>query len=127
MNAIGDQLYLLPIFQFTYTDNNCISLGLLNTTTPVGRWMLVGLTISIAVWFAVWIGKELNRLDQRALGMVRGGALGNILDRTLHCYVTDFMDLHFGEFRPFLIFFFSSRRRHTRWNCDWSSDVCSSD
>src|SRR6266568_6729789 len=25
------------------------------------------------------------------------------------------------------IFFFSSRRRHTRWNCDWSSDVCSSD
>src|SRR5689334_3660227 len=26
-----------------------------------------------------------------------------------------------------LTFFFSSRRRHTRWNCDWSSDVCSSD
>src|SRR6267143_6077546 len=24
-------------------------------------------------------------------------------------------------------FFFSSRSRHTRWNCDWSSDVCSSD
>src|SRR5689334_24768352 len=24
-------------------------------------------------------------------------------------------------------FFFSSRRRHTRWNCDLSSDVCSSD
>src|SRR6267143_2985542 len=24
-------------------------------------------------------------------------------------------------------FFFSSRRRHTRWNCEWSSDVCSSD
>src|SRR5689334_24499207 len=27
----------------------------------------------------------------------------------------------------FVFFFFSSRRRHTRWNCDWSSDVCSSD
>src|SRR2546427_140746 len=26
-----------------------------------------------------------------------------------------------------LIFFFSSRRRHTRFDCDWSSDVCSSD
>src|SRR5579862_4182783 len=26
-----------------------------------------------------------------------------------------------------VFFFFSSRRRHTRWNCDWSSDVCSSD
>src|SRR6267143_3789857 len=27
----------------------------------------------------------------------------------------------------FFFFFFSSRRRHTIWNCDWSSDVCSSD
>src|SRR5689334_9199833 len=26
-----------------------------------------------------------------------------------------------------MYFFFSSRRRHTIWNCDWSSDVCSSD
>src|SRR5690348_17397729 len=29
--------------------------------------------------------------------------------------------------RRFLVFFFSSRRRHTRWTGDWSSDVCSSD
>src|SRR5689334_24083283 len=28
---------------------------------------------------------------------------------------------------PFVFFFFSGRRRHTRLNCDWSSDVCSSD
>ena len=104
VNAIGEQLYLLPIFQFTYTENNGISLGLLNATNPVGRWMLVGLTSAIAVGVGVWIGKEKNRLDQLALGMVLGGALGNILDRTLHGYVTDFMDLHFGEFRPFLIF-----------------------
>src|SRR2546430_3514488 len=27
----------------------------------------------------------------------------------------------------YVIFFFSSRRRHTRFDCDWSSDVCSSD
>src|SRR5688572_22300589 len=29
--------------------------------------------------------------------------------------------------RQFPVFFFSSRRRHTRFDCDWSSDVCSSD
>src|SRR5260370_14594255 len=29
--------------------------------------------------------------------------------------------------RAILFFFFSSRRRHTRFKCDWSSDVCSSD
>src|SRR6476661_4612965 len=117
LNQLGDQLFLLPFFQFTYTENNGISLGLLNATNPVGRWMLVGLTSAIAVAVAVWIGREANRTDKLALGLVLGGALGNILDRTLHGYVTDFLDLHFrgvpanlcpsfdnGLCRPFLIF-----------------------
>src|SRR5689334_24832554 len=38
-----------------------------------------------------------------------------------------FFFLLFVFFCFFFFFFFSSRRRHTRWNCDWSSDVCSSD
>ena len=104
VHRIGDAHYLLPFFQFTYTENQGISLGLLNATNPVGRWMLVGLTSAIAIAVAVWIGREKNRLDQVALGMVLGGALGNILDRARHGYVTDFLDLHFGEWRPFLIF-----------------------
>ena len=104
IDQIGDQLVLLPVFNFTYTENQGISLGLLNATNPVGRWMLVALTSAIAIGVAVWIGREKNRIDQVSLGMVLGGALGNILDRTRHGYVTDFLDLHFGDFRPFLIF-----------------------
>ena len=98
------QIVLLPIFNLTYTENNGISLGLLNATNPVGRWMLVGLTSAIAIGVAYWIGKEKNRGDQIALGMVLGGALGNILDRVRFGYVVDFADLHFGAFRPFLVF-----------------------
>ena len=98
------QIVLLPIFNLTYTENNGISLGLLNATNPVGRWMLVALTGAIAIGVAYWIGKEKNRLDQAALGMVLGGALGNILDRVRFGYVVDFADLHFGTFRPFLVF-----------------------
>ena len=92
------------IFNLTYTENQGISLGLLNATNPVGRWMLVAVTAAIAVGVAVWIGREKHRLDQAALGMVLGGALGNILDRTRFGYVVDFADLHFGDFRPFLVF-----------------------
>src|SRR5207237_5259191 len=101
---IGDQLVIMPFFNFTYTENNGISLGLFNATTAIGRWMLVAVTSAIAVAVAVWIGREKGRIDQIALGMVLGGALGNILDRVRHGYVTDFADLHFGEWRPFLIF-----------------------
>ena len=117
VSHIGDQMVLLPFFQFTYTENNGISLGLLNATTAVGRWMLVALTGAIALGVAFWMGREENRADQIALGMVLGGALGNILDRTRHGYVVDFADLHVnwipralcpsydnGVCRPFLIF-----------------------
>ena len=98
------QIYLLPIFNLTWTENNGISLGLFNATTEVGRWMLVAVTSAIAIAVAVWIGREKHRWDQAALGMILGGALGNILDRTRHGYVVDFADLHFGTFRPFLVF-----------------------
>ena len=104
INYIGAELYLLSFFQFTYTENNGISLGLLNATTETGRWMLVALTSAIAIGVAVWIGREKDQFDRIALGMVLGGALGNILDRVRHGYVVDFLDLHFGAFRPFYIF-----------------------
>ncbi len=98
------QITLLPIFNFTWTENNGISLGLFNATTEVGRWMLVAMTSAIAIGVAFWIGREKHRWDQAALGMILGGALGNILDRVRHGYVVDFADLHFGAFRPFLVF-----------------------
>ena len=104
LNRIGDQLVLLPIFNFTFTENHGISLGQLTATSDMQRWMLVALTAAIAIGVAVWIGREKLRADQAALGMILGGALGNILDRVRLGYVTDFADLHFGEFRPFLVF-----------------------
>jgi len=98
------QIYILPIFNLTWVENNGISLGLLNASTELGRWMLVAVTAAIAIGVAVWIGREKLRGDQLALGMILGGALGNILDRARHGYVVDFADLHFGTFRPFLVF-----------------------
>ena len=98
------QIVLLPIFNLSWTENNGISLGLLNAETAIGRWMLVAVTGAIAFAVAVWIGREKQRGDQIALGMVLGGALGNILDRVRFGYVVDFADLHFGDFRPFLVF-----------------------
>ena len=48
--------------------------------------------------------REKLRGDVLALSMVLGGALGNIVDRVRYGYVVDYADLHFGTFRPFLIF-----------------------
>ena len=104
LNRLGDQMVLLPIFNFPYTENNGISLGLMQAGNETGRWLLVALTAAIALAVAYWIAREKSRADQLALGMVLGGALGNIFDRVRLGYVVDFLDLHFGEFRPFYIF-----------------------
>ena len=104
INELGDQMVLLPIFNFTFTKNTGISLGLLTANGELGRWLLVAMTAIIAGGIAWWITHEHKRGDQLALGMVLGGALGNILDRVRLGYVTDFADLHFGDWRPFLVF-----------------------
>ena len=98
------QIRILPIFNLTYTENHGISLGLFQASSDAMRWILVAVTAAIAAGVAVWITREEKRGDQIALGMVLGGALGNILDRVRHGYVVDFADLHFGDFRPFFIF-----------------------
>jgi signal peptidase II len=95
---------ILPFFRFWYTENYGISLGLLQAQSDAMRWVLVAVTAAIAAGVGYWITREEKRGDQIALGMVLGGALGNILDRVRHGYVVDFADLHFGEFRPFFIF-----------------------
>ena len=71
---------------------------------PRIRRALVAVTAAIATGVAVWIGREKSRWDILALGLVLGGALGNIVDRARFGYVVDFLDLHFGEFRPFMVF-----------------------
>lgn len=95
---------LLPIFDFTYTENRGISLGLGQATSDTQRWLLVAATAAIATLVAFWITREKQRGDQLALAMILGGALGNIVDRVRFGYVVDFLDLHFGDFRPFLVF-----------------------
>src|SRR4029077_9421963 len=49
--------------------------------------------------------------------------------RSMTCYFADdVLSMSKYDVIFFIIFFFfSSRRRHTRFKCDWSSDVCSSD
>jgi signal peptidase II len=98
------QIHVLPIFNLTWTENRGISLGLLTAEGELGRWLLVAMTAAIAGGIAWWITHEHKRWDQLALGLVLGGALGNILDRVRLGYVVDFADLHFGDFRPFLVF-----------------------
>ena len=95
---------ILPIFRFVWVENHGISMGFLTADSTAERWLLVLLTAGIAVAVVFWLWREQNRLDAGALGLVLGGAAGNITDRVRLGYVADFLDLHFGDMHPFLVF-----------------------
>ena len=103
----GQQLELLPFFDLTRENNYGVSLGLLSARSMEMHYLLVALTGGIALFVAVWMLREKAMGDIAALAMVLGGALGNIRDRWEYGYVIDYADLHFGDFRPFLIFNFA--------------------
>jgi len=103
LQTVGS-IRLLPIFNFTWVQNNGISLNFLAADTHLRRWVLVGFTGAIALTVLIWLWRERNGKDVTALALVLGGAIGNIVDRARLGYVVDFLDLHFGDWHPFLVF-----------------------
>lgn len=95
---------LVGNFDLRYARNYGVSFSLLTASSVEMRWLLVALTGLIALGVLVWMLREKALADIVALGMVLGGAIGNIRDRATLGFVVDYADLHFGDFRPFQIF-----------------------
>ncbi len=90
----GRIVAVVPGFDLAWVGNPGVSMSLLRADTELQKWLLVAATLAIAAGVAWWIARESNRLDGFALGLVLGGALGNIIDRVRYGYVVDFIDLH---------------------------------
>ncbi|WP_062347707.1 signal peptidase II [Novosphingobium sp. CCH12-A3] len=95
---------LLPFFDLRYAENYGVSFGMFTATSMEMRYGLIIVTALIALGVTVWMLRETLRGDILSLGLVLGGALGNIYDRLTLGYVIDYADLHIGEWRPFAIF-----------------------
>ena len=87
---------VLPFFRLTFVGNIGVSMGMFRANSDMARWFLVAVTAAIAGAVAVWIAREKQRWDVVALGLVLGGALGNIVDRVRFGYVVDFLHFFWG-------------------------------
>lgn len=95
---------IVSFFDLRWVENYGVSMGFLVAGSNRERWLLVAGTAIIAAGIVVWIWRERARYDVAALGLVLGGAIGNIADRTRLGFVADFLDPHIGDWHPFLVF-----------------------
>ncbi|MBQ9732291.1 MAG: signal peptidase II [Alphaproteobacteria bacterium] len=90
-------IYVAPFFNLVRAWNTGVSFSMFNNYGNLGAWVLSGLAIIIVGFLIYWLKSEENREAQIALGMIIGGAIGNVIDRVRLGAVFDFLDFHIGE------------------------------
>lgn len=76
--------------------NRGMSFGMFNTGDPIVPWILGAVAIAVAIALVWWLARARHWLVIAGLGLVLGGAIGNVIDRVLYGAVVDFVLLHAG-------------------------------
>jgi signal peptidase II len=77
--------------------NRGMSFGMFNSGDPLVPWILGAIAIAVAVGLVWWLARARQRLVIVGLGLVLGGAVGNLVDRFVYGAVVDFVLLHAGS------------------------------
>jgi len=90
---------ILPVFNLTLVYNKGAAFSFLSDQPGWQRWFLAGVAAVVTLVMILWLRglKQHERLTAMALGLIIGGAVGNLIDRVLLGHVVDFLDFHFGQ------------------------------
>jgi signal peptidase II len=89
-----------PFLDLVMVWNRGVSFGLFNSAAAgdIQRWLLIVLSLGIVALLGAWLWSERDRLLAAALGLIIGGALGNVIDRLRFGAVADFFYFHVGAY-----------------------------
>ena len=99
---LGDSHTVTSFLNIVRAHNTGAAFSFLADASGWQRWFFVGLGVAAAL-FIVWMLRSHGgqRLFGWALALILGGALGNVIDRLIHGYVVDFVQVHYaGRFFP---------------------------
>jgi signal peptidase II len=83
-----------PFLNLVVVWNRGVSFGMFDSASAHGPWLLSGLAVAVVVALVLWLRRVDHPLPAIALGLIIGGALGNVLDRVRYGAVVDFLDVH---------------------------------
>ena len=94
---LGDATTITSFFNIVRVHNTGAAFSFLASASGWQRWFFTGIGAAAAV-FIVWMLKSHpgQKLFSFAMACILGGAVGNVVDRTLHGYVVDFLDFHYA-------------------------------
>ena len=98
---LGDSRPVTGWFNLVRAHNTGAAFSFLAGASGWQRWFFVGLGVAASV-FIVWMMRShpTQKLFCFAVSMIMGGALGNVIDRLLHGYVVDFLQVRFDFLAP---------------------------
>ncbi len=92
---------LIPLTGFlnlALAANRGVSFGMLRLEGPWGPWLLSAFALAIVAWLFRWQQRARDRWIAASVGLIAGGAIGNVADRLGRQAVVDFIDLHAGGY-----------------------------
>ncbi len=97
--ALYQSIVVLPYFNLTLLHNEGAAWSILATAGGWQRWFLSGLAILISGVLMIWLSrlKRQQRWLACALALILGGALGNVIDRSIYGYVVDFIYIYYNK------------------------------
>jgi len=86
-------------FDIVYAWNRGIAFSMFRSDSAAAPWIMAAVALAIVIGLGFWLSRMPHRWPAVALGLVIGGALGNVLDRIRFRAVFDFLWFH-GEAYP---------------------------
>lgn len=96
MNNSKKVLEITDFFSIILVWNKGISFSMFANGAPYMPWVLSFLSLAIVAVLLFWLKNETNKYAIISIGLIIGGALGNVYDRIKYGAVVDFLDLHIG-------------------------------
>ncbi len=89
---------VMPMFNLTLVYNEGAAFSFLSDAGGWQRWFFILLSSTVSIALVVWLQriKTNQRLETVALAFILGGAVGNLIDRSIYGHVIDFIDVFYG-------------------------------
>jgi signal peptidase II len=98
LDLAAQPIMVTPFFNLVMVWNRGVSFGMLNSVGELAPWLLSGFSLGVVIGLLFWLRRSEHPLMAIGLGLVIGGAIGNVVDRLRYGAVVDFLDFHLAGY-----------------------------